>query len=174
DRHIFGYTIFNDWSARDLQLIDMRMRLGPAKGKDFANSLGPWIVTRDEVDDRIDDDGFLHLEAEVSVNGTVTGRDLVSNMSWTFPELISYASRASVVSAGDVIGSGTAGNGGCLAELWGRAGGLLSPPPLVEGDEVVMRVERLGELRGIVGPVRTEPAAIPGGRRRAKPRPRSR
>ena len=119
---IFGYTIMNDWSARDLQIIDMRMRLGPAKGKDFATSLGPWIVTPDELADRTDAEGFLELGAEVFVNGGLVGRDLLSNMSWTFAELISYASRASWVAGGDVLGSGTVGNGGCLAELWGLAG----------------------------------------------------
>ena len=121
--HIFGYTIMNDWSARDLQAREMKVRLGPAKGKDFGTSLGPWIVTADELAPFLDDDGFLAVRAEVFVNGELIGEDLVSNMGWPFPELVAYASRNSRVVPGDVLGSGTVGNGGCLGELWGRAGG---------------------------------------------------
>ena len=82
--HIFGYTIMNDWSARDLQAREMKVRLGPAKGKDFGTSLGPWIVTADELQPFLDDDGFLALRAEVFVNGELIGYDLVSNMGWPF------------------------------------------------------------------------------------------
>ena len=148
--HIFGYTIMNDWSARDLQAREMKVRLGPAKGKDFGLSLGPWIVTADELAPFLDEDGFLAVRAEVFVNGELIGEDLVSNMGWPFPELIAYAARNSRVVPGDVLGSGTVGNGGCLGELWGRAGGL-TPPPLAEGDEVRMVVEGIGELVGVVG-----------------------
>lgn len=168
---IFGYTIMNDWSARDIQIAEMQGRLGPAKGKDFATSIGPWIVTADEVASRLTPDGFLALRAEAYVNGELIGADLVSNMSWTFPELVAYAARASRVLPGDVLGAGTVGNGGCLGELWGLAGGALTPPPLRRGDEVVLRVELLGELTGTVGeayPARTLPPA----RRRPKPRAR--
>ena len=170
---IFGYTIMNDWSARDIQNREMNVRLGPAKGKDFATSLGPWIVTADEVADRIDADGFLALRAEVRVNGELTGADLLSNMGWTFPEIVSYASRASRVMPGDVLGSGTVGNGGCLAELWGLAGGERSPPPLRDGDVVSMRVERLGELVGVVGEARMRPHPLPAARSRPVPRARA-
>lgn len=144
-RHIFGYTIMNDWSARDLQSREMKVRLGPAKGKDFGTSLGPWIVTADELSPFLDDDGYLAVRAEVRVNGALVGEDLVSNMGWPFPVLVAYASRNSRVVPGDVLGSGTVGNGGCLGELWGRAG-TLTPPPLAEGDEVAMAVEGIGEL----------------------------
>lgn len=147
---VFGYTIMNDWSARDLQAREMKVRLGPAKGKDFGTTLGPWIVTADELEPYLDADGFLAVRAEVFVNGELIGEDLVSNMGWTFPELVAYASRNSRVVAGDVLGSGTVGNGGCLGELWGRRGGL-TPPPLEPGDEVRMVVEGIGELVGIVG-----------------------
>ena len=122
--HIFGYTIMNDWSARDLQSREMKVRLGPAKGKDFGTSLGPWIVTADELAPFLDEDGFLAVRAEVFVNGELVGEDLVSNMGWPFPELVAYAARNSRVVPGDVLGSGTVGNGGCLGELWGRAGEL--------------------------------------------------
>lgn len=169
--HIFGYTIFNDWSARDVQAREMKVRLGPAKGKDFATTLGPWIVTADEFADLLDDEGFLPIRMEVSVNGWRIGHDLLSNMGWPFGELVAYASRDSRVVPGDVLGSGTAGNGGCLAELWGRAGEL-TPRPLTAGDEVVMHVERIGEIRNVVGRARRVPE-IPPARRRSRARERA-
>ena len=155
--HIFGYTIMNDWSARDLQAREMKVRLGPAKGKDFGTTLGPWIVTADELAPFLDEDGFLAVRAEVFVNGALIGEDLVSNMGWPFPEIVAYAARNSKVVPGDVLGSGTVGNGGCLGELWGRAGGL-TPPPLAEGDEVRMVVEGIGELVARVGAAVPAPA----------------
>lgn len=172
EKHIFGYTIMNDWSARDIQIAEMQNRLGPAKGKDFATSLGPWIVTPDELTAHRDDEGFLALRAEVYVNDVLTGADLLSNMSWSFPELISYAARASRVVPGDVLGSGTTGNGGCLAELWGLNGGEKTPPPLEEGDVVRMVVDGLGELVGTVGS-RQPVHELPRARRRVKPRART-
>jgi 2-keto-4-pentenoate hydratase/2-oxohepta-3-ene-1,7-dioic acid hydratase in catechol pathway len=165
---IFGYTIMNDWSARDLQAREMKVRLGPAKGKDFGTSLGPWIVTADELEPYLDADGFLAVRAEVRVNGALIGEDLVSNMGWPLPELVAYASRNSRVVPGDVLGSGTTGNGGCLGELWGRNGGL-TPPPLQEGDVVTMTVEGIGDLVGTVGASVPAPPLPP-----ARPRPRTR
>lgn len=167
---IFGYTIMNDWSARDLQSREMKVRLGPAKGKDFGTSLGPWIVTADEFESFLDDDGFLAVSAEVFVNDERIGSDLVSNMGWPFPELVAYASRNSRVVPGDVLGSGTTGNGGCLAELWGRRGEL-SPRPLVEGDVVRMVVEGIGELVGTVGAAVVAPG-LPAARVRSRVRSR--
>lgn len=163
---IFGYTIMNDWSARDLQSREMRVRLGPAKGKDFGLSLGPWIVTADELAPYLDAEGFLQVRAEARVDGELVGEDLVSNMGWPLPELIAYASRNSRVVAGDVLGSGTVGNGGCLGELWGRGATV---PPLREGDEVRLRVEGIGELVNRVGAPVPAPE-IPA----ARPRPRNR
>lgn len=148
--HVFGYTIMNDWSARDLQSREMRVSLGPAKGKDFATTFGPWIVTADELEPFRDDDGFLDLECSVSVNGIEVGRDLLSNMGWTFEAMIAYASRDSLVVPGDALGSGTIGNGGCLAELWGR-NGARTPPPLQPGDVVTLEVEGIGTLTNTVG-----------------------
>jgi 2-keto-4-pentenoate hydratase/2-oxohepta-3-ene-1,7-dioic acid hydratase in catechol pathway len=165
---VFGYTILNDWSARDLQRREMKVSLGPAKGKDFATTLGPWLVTADELEPYRDPDGFLALDMRVSVNGVETGQDLLSNMGWPFEELISYASRGTVVRAGDVLGSGTCGNGGCLAELWGRRGEI-SPPPLRPGDVVEMTVEGIGAIRNRVVPGLDLPPVRP-----ARPRPRSR
>ncbi|MET0783286.1 MAG: fumarylacetoacetate hydrolase family protein [Leifsonia flava] len=168
--HIFGYLVFNDWSARDVQGREMKVRLGPCKGKDFGTTLGPWIVTADEFASLHDDEGFLPLGMDVAVNGEPVGRDLLSNMGWPFAELVAYASRNSRVVPGDVLGSGTAGNGGCLAELWGRRGEL-SPPPLATGDEVVMRVEGIGEIRNVVGPAASVPPIPPA---RIRPRLRER
>lgn len=168
---IFGYTIMNDWSARDLQGREMKVRLGPAKGKDFAMSLGPWIVTADELDEYLDEDGFLALGAEVSVNGTAVGRDLVSNMGWPFGELVAYAARNSRVVPGDVLGSGTVGNGGCLAELWGRSGAL-TPSPLAPGDVVAMHIEGIGDLTACVGAYAPAPA-LPAARTRSRARVRT-
>lgn len=167
---IFGYTIMNDWSARDLQAREMKVRLGPSKGKDFGMSLGPWIVTADELDPYLDDDGFLAIRAEVYVNDVLVGEDLVSNAGWPFPEFVAYASRNSRVVPGDVLGSGTVGNGGCLGELWGR-NGALAPPPLVEGDVVRMVVEGVGELVGLVGAAVSAPE-IPRARERSRARRR--
>lgn len=168
--HIFGYTIMNDWSARDLQSREMKVRLGPAKGKDFGMSLGPWIVTADEFEPYLDSEGFLTVRAEVYVNDELIGEDLVSNMGWPFGELVAYASRNSRVVPGDVLGSGTVGNGGCLGELWGRAGELV-PPPLLEGDEVRMVVEGIGELSARVGAVVVAPE-LPAARERSRARRR--
>jgi 2-keto-4-pentenoate hydratase/2-oxohepta-3-ene-1,7-dioic acid hydratase in catechol pathway len=166
--HIFGYTILNDWSARDLQAREMRVSLGPAKGKDSATTLGPWLVTADELEPYRDDEGFLQLDMRVSVNGVEIGQDLLSNMGWPFEELISYASRGTWVRAGDVLGSGTCGNGGCLAELWGTQGEA-APPPLQPGDVVEMTVEGIGTIRNrVVEGIELPPV------RPARKRPRTR
>ena len=166
--HVFGYTVLNDWSARDLQRREMQVSLGPAKGKDSATTLGPFLVTADELEPYRDDEGFLALDMRVSVNGELVGQDLLSNMGWPFEELIAYASRGTEVRAGDVLGSGTCGNGGCLAELWGRRGPD-SVPSLQPGDVVEMTVEGLGTIRNTVVPgLELPPVAA------ARPRPRTR
>lgn len=172
ESHIFGYTIMNDWSARDLQAREMKVLLGPCKGKDFGTSLGPWIVTADELSPYLDADGFLAVRGEVRVNHELVGFDLFSNMGWTFPELVAYASRNSRVVPGDVLGSGTVGNGGCLGELWGR-NGELSPPPLAERDEVSMTIEGIGELFARIGASVVVPE-LPRARKRDRVRERDR
>jgi len=149
EQAIFGYTILNDWSGRDIQGREMQTGLGPAKGKDFCTSLGPWIVTSDELIDDKDPDGFLDLDCRVDVNGSEIGRDRLAHMGWSFATMVAYASRDSVVLPGDVLASGTTGGGGCLAELWGRAGTQV-PPPLQPGDTVSITVERLGTLANSV------------------------
>jgi 2-keto-4-pentenoate hydratase/2-oxohepta-3-ene-1,7-dioic acid hydratase in catechol pathway len=167
---IFGYTIMNDWSARDLQRREMKVTLGPAKGKDFASTLGPWLVTADELAGYQDDEGFLALEMSVSVNGIPIGNDLLSNMGWPFEEMVAYASRSAQVRAGDLLGSGTCGNGGCLAELWGRRGAL-DPPPLQSGDVVEMTVEGIGTIRNtVVAGIELPPVKPARARSRARTR----
>jgi len=157
---IGGYTIFNDWSARDLQGHERQLGLGPAKGKDFAGTLGPWIVTADELEPHRREDR-LELELQVWLNRVEVGDDTLANMGWSFEELLVYASRGTRVVAGDVIGSGTCGSG-CLAELWGRRG-RLEPPPLAPGDVVTMTVQSIGtiENRVVAGP---EPVPVPRAR----------
>ncbi|MGW2822938.1 fumarylacetoacetate hydrolase family protein [Streptomyces sp. NPDC001443] len=167
--HIIGYTVFNDWSARDLQSAEMKVGLGPCKGKDTATTLGPYLVTADELDQYRDEDGFLRLALTAEVNGEVVGRDLLSNMSWTFEEMVAYASRGTRIVPGDVLGSGTCGNGGCLAELWGVRGER-TPPPLGPGDTVTLTVEGIGTVTNTVVPG-TDPVALPAGRRRSRERP---
>ncbi|NEA98534.1 fumarylacetoacetate hydrolase family protein [Streptomyces sp. SID13726] len=162
--HIVGYTILNDWSARDLQSREMQVRLGPAKGKDTATTLGPWLVTADELEHHRTADGFLDLALTVSVNGETVGEDRLANMAWTFEEMVTYASRGTWVRPGDVLGSGTCGNGGCLAELWGRTG-TLDPPPLTPGDTVTMSVEGLGTISNAVVEG-IAPVPLPESRRR--------
>lgn len=156
--HIAGYTVFNDWSARDLQRREMKVLLGPAKGKDFASTLGPVPVTADELEPHRDADGFLALAMAVSVNGVEVGRDLLSNMGWPFEDLVSYASRGTSVRPGDVLGSGTCGGGGWLAELWGRGA---AENPLVPGDLVTMTVEGIGTISNRVVAGRTAPPIAP-------------
>jgi 2-keto-4-pentenoate hydratase/2-oxohepta-3-ene-1,7-dioic acid hydratase in catechol pathway len=162
--HILGYAILNDWSARDLQGREMRVKLGPAKGKDTATTLGPWLVTADELERHRHADGLLDLALTVAVNGETVGRDRLANMAWTFEEMAAYASRGTWIRPGDVLGSGTCGNGGCLAELWGRRG-ILEPPPLVPGDSVTMTVEGIGSIsNSVVEGV--APVPLPPARRR--------
>ncbi|MFD6191512.1 fumarylacetoacetate hydrolase family protein [Streptomyces sp. NPDC060275] len=167
--HIVGYTVFNDWSARDLQGAEMKVGLGPCKGKDTATTLGPYLVTADELEPYRDADGFLRLALTAEVNGEKVGEDLLSNMSWTFEEMTAYAARGTRVVPGDVLASGTCGNGGCLAELWGLRG-RQDPPPLKPGDTVALTVEGIGTLTNTVVPG-AAPVSLPTGRRRGRERP---
>lgn len=161
---IGGYCVMNDWSARDIQGREMVLGLGPSKGKDFATTIGPWVVTPDELDDCRDGDGFLDLQMEVLVNGVRLGADSSAHMGWSFEQLVSYASRASWVKAGEVLASGTCASG-ALAETWGRTG-QLRPLPLQVGDVVEMAIERLGRIRNtIVESTETAPAVVPARRR---------
>jgi fumarylacetoacetate (FAA) hydrolase len=143
---VAGFTIMNDWSARDLQRVEMAVGLGPSKGKDFATSLGPELVTFDELADRYRD-SRLHLEMTARVNGRLLSRGNAGAMHWTWPQLLAHASRDATLRPGDVLGSGTVGSG-CILELTPEAaGGWLKP-----GDVVELTIERLGTLRNRVVP----------------------
>ena len=134
--HVFGYTIFNDFSARDEQTKDMAGQLGPGKGKDFdnANAMGPCLVTADEIGDP------YRLEMCVRVNGEEWGRGNSRDMHWKFEDCIAHASRAETLHPGEFFGSGTVGNG-C---------GLESLRFLKRGDSVELEVEGIGVLRNRV------------------------
>ncbi len=141
EQAIGGYTILNDWSARDLQRDETTVRLGPAKGKDFATTLGPWLVTPDELADARSGKGF-ELAATAEVNGQELSRGRWSDAYFSFGEMIERASANARLVAGDVIGSGTVGTG-CLLEIREASGfGRYLQP----GDRVTLKVERLGEL----------------------------
>lgn len=140
---IAGFTLMNDWSARDVQRREMTVLLGPAKGKDFATSLGPWITTPDDLPLR---DGVLHLEAWVRVNGREMGRGSASDMRFTWDEIVAHAARDTRLLPGDVLGSGTL-NRGCLLEL----GPLPGDRWLEPGDEVAIGAEGLGTLTATIG-----------------------
>lgn len=141
--HVAGFTIMNDWSARDIQRQEMAVGLGPAKGKDFATSFGPVIVTIDEVKDRIRGES-LDLRMSARVNDEEVSIDSTSSMHWGFPKLIERASRHVELRAGDIIGSGTCGTG-CILEL-----GTDRLPWLQPGDEIELEVERIGKLRSVI------------------------
>jgi 2-keto-4-pentenoate hydratase/2-oxohepta-3-ene-1,7-dioic acid hydratase in catechol pathway len=163
--HIAGYTLFGDWSARDIQRLEGRLPFGFAKGKDGAHTLGPWLVSADELEPYRQDDGYLDITLTVSLNGTVLSQDSLASMAWLLEEQVSYASRGAWVEPGDVLGSGTFG-GGCLAEFWGRAG-RREPPPLKPGDVVTFTAEGIGTITNTVAPARDAPPIPP-----ARPRPR--
>jgi 2-keto-4-pentenoate hydratase/2-oxohepta-3-ene-1,7-dioic acid hydratase in catechol pathway len=163
---IGGYCVMNDWSARDIQGREMKLKLGPSKGKDFATTIGPWVVTADELDGYRDADGFLDLEMTVSVNGEQVGADRSGHMGWSFEQLVSHASRASWVKAGEVLASGTCASGS-LAESWGRTGSL-TPPPLQPGDVVEMSIEHIGTIRNRVVETGDTAPAVPAARRRVR------
>lgn len=143
--HIFGYTIFNDWSARDVQREEMKVGLGPAKGKDFASSLGPYLVTPDEFADRATGrPGVYDLPMLARVNGVELSRGNLKDLYWSFGEIIARASQCSMLYPGDVIGSGTVGTG-CLLELTKTKG-----PWLKIGDVIELEVEGIGILRNVI------------------------
>jgi 2-keto-4-pentenoate hydratase/2-oxohepta-3-ene-1,7-dioic acid hydratase in catechol pathway len=148
EKHIAGYSILNDWSARDVQADEMaRAPIGPAKGKDFANGLGPFLVTPDELEDVRKNNGF-DLAMTATVNGREYSRGSWSAVYWSFGEMVAYASRNAKLVPGDVIGAGTVGTG-CILELSGTHGAERFPW-LEDGDEVVLEIERLGKLRNRV------------------------
>ena len=151
ESHVAGFTVMNDWSARDLQRREMKLSLGPAKGKDFATSLGPFLVTPDELEDRRKGAAY-DLAMTASVNGAEYSRASWADIYWSFAEMLSYASRGTALVTGDVAGSGTCGTG-CILEL-SLVHGESAYPWLKEGDVVELTVERLGTQasRVVAGP----------------------
>jgi 2-keto-4-pentenoate hydratase/2-oxohepta-3-ene-1,7-dioic acid hydratase in catechol pathway len=134
--HIFGYTVFNDFSARDEQTLEMMGQLGPGKGKDFDNSnvMGPCLVTADELADP------YNLDMKVRVNGEEWGRGNSRDMHWKFEDCIAHVSRSETLHPGEFFGSGTVGNGCGLEHMK-----FLEP-----GDVVELEVEKIGTLRNRV------------------------
>ncbi len=159
EEHIAGYVVLSDWSARDLQEREMRLNLGPAKGKDSATSLGPFLVTPDELETRRAGNAY-DLEMTASVNGKPYSRGNFSAIYWSFPQLVEYAARGTQLRTGDIIGSGTVGTG-CILEL-SRSHGLEKFPWLVAGDVVRLEIEQLGAIEATIvapdGPVANDPA----------------
>ena len=138
---IAGYTILNDWSSRNLQREEMPMSLGPAKGKDFASSFGPYMVTPDEIESAWKDDGKLHLQMTCHVNGKKVSDGNTNDLYHSFGDMIERASMNTKLIPGEYIGSGTVGTG-CILELRPEnAGGWLK-----KGDVVTLEIERLGIL----------------------------
>ncbi|MBV8300758.1 MAG: fumarylacetoacetate hydrolase family protein [Candidatus Dormibacteraeota bacterium] len=148
ESHIAGYCVMNDWSARDVQRREMKLSMGPVKGKDFATSLGPMLVTPDELQDARKDHAF-DLMMTATVNGVEYSRASLADIYYSFGEMLAYASRGTRVEPGDVVGSGTCGTG-CILEL-SLVHGSERFPWLREGDVVELTVERLGTLRNTVG-----------------------
>jgi 2-keto-4-pentenoate hydratase/2-oxohepta-3-ene-1,7-dioic acid hydratase in catechol pathway len=144
EQSIAGFCILNDWSARDIQRREMKLSMGPVKGKDFATTLGPVLVTPDELEDARSGRAY-DLTMSATVNGREYSRASLAEIHWSFGEMISYASRGTRVGSGDVIGSGTCGTG-CILEL-ALVHGSDAYPWLKPGDEVVLSVDRLGSLR---------------------------
>jgi fumarylacetoacetate (FAA) hydrolase len=137
---IGGYMIFNDWSARDLQREETTVRLGPAKGKDFASSIGPWLITPDELADARQGKGY-DLAMTATVNGTELSRGRWADAQFSFGEMVARASADVRLRPGDLLGSGTVGSG-CLLEIKDEAFQRWLEP----GDTVTLAVERLGQL----------------------------
>ncbi|WP_409270190.1 fumarylacetoacetate hydrolase family protein [Neobacillus sp. SCS-31] len=143
EEFIFGYCILNDWSARDFQQKEMKVGLGPAKGKDFATSIGPWIVTADELSGHKAGKGF-NLSMTAKVNGEVLSVGNMKDIYYSFGEMIERASAGTTLYPGELIGSGTVGTG-CILELGEEDHRWLEP-----GDLVELEIEKLGVLRNTV------------------------
>ncbi len=144
---IAGYCVMNDWSARDLQMEEMKLNMGPVKGKDFATSLGPWLLTPDELEDKHTAGGAnerYDLTMTARLNGKEISRGNFKDIYFSFPQMIERASLNTWLAPGDILGSGTVGTG-CLLEFGNKRERYLQP-----GDVMEMEIERLGVLRNTV------------------------
>lgn len=146
--YIAGYTILNDWSLRDIwRNYEAKLSMGPAKAKDYATSLGPWLVTPDELADRRSGSGAgerYDLTMTATVNGREISRGNSRDLQFSFQQMLAHASRHVTLRVGDVVGSGTVGTG-CILEL-----GTDVQPWLQPGNVVELAIERLGTLRNAI------------------------
>lgn len=140
--YIFGLSILNDWSARDIQAEEMAMQLGPAKGKDYANSMGPVIVTMDELQQYAlpEEPKKFDMATKLYRNGELIRENNTRSIYHTYAELIAYSSRETKVYPGDVLGSGTIG-GGAMLEYLGQQ------PFIQKGDRIEMEIGGIGSLK---------------------------
>tara|TARA_Y100000994_G_C15689647_1_gene441010 strand:- start:427 stop:1392 length:966 start_codon:yes stop_codon:yes gene_type:complete len=150
--YIAGYMIMNDVSARGLQMKEMKLNLGPAKGKDFASVIGPYLVTPDEIKDKLIDKGghgsIYDLKMSCFLNNQLVSEGNFKDMNWTFEQIIERVSYGATIYPGDIIGSGTVGTG-CLLELNGSGkikDSNYNEVWLKEGDVVKMKIDKLGEI----------------------------
>ena len=150
--YIAGYMIMNDVSARGLQMKEMKLNLGPAKGKDFASVIGPYLVTPDEIKDKLIDKGghgsIYDLKMSCFLNNQLVSEGNFKDMNWTFEQIIERVSYGTTIYPGDIIGSGTVGTG-CLLELNGTGkikDSNYNEVWLKEGDVVKMKIDKLGEI----------------------------
>ena len=155
DNYIAGYLIMNDMSARALQMEEMRLNLGPAKGKDFCTIIGPYLVTKDELEDKKVETAESHngntynLKMKCWVNGELLSEGNMKDMNWTFAEIVERCAYGADILPGDVIGSGTVGTG-CLLELNGThklKNPDYEPVWLKDGDIIEMEIEGLGKIK---------------------------
>jgi len=142
NKYIFGYTIMNDWSARGLQMKEMKLNLGPAKGKDFATSIGPYITTVDELESYRTNNDKYDIPLSAHVNGVEVSKDNLKNMTWSFADIIERASYGTTLYPGDIIGSGTCGTG-CFLEINGSSD---KKQWLEDGDMISIEAGILGTL----------------------------
>ncbi|QEG23195.1 fumarylacetoacetate hydrolase family protein [Mariniblastus fucicola] len=143
--HIAGFTIINDFSARDLQRQEMAVGLGPSKGKDFATAVGPKLIPLSDLRDRIDSEGRIDLSMTATVNGKVLSQGNAKTMYFTWPQIVAHASRDVTLVEGELLGSGTVGTG-CILELGPEnTGGWLKP-----GDVIELTIEELGTLKNTI------------------------
>lgn len=144
-KHVAGFTILNDWSSREVQMKEMKLNLGPAKGKDFASSVGPYLVTLEEIEDKMIgniQDLKYDLDMKAYLNNKVISSDNFKNITWSFSEMIERASYGARLFPGDLIGSGTCATG-CLLELNQTNKSNIW---LKNGDNIKLSIDRLGSL----------------------------
>ena len=150
DDYIAGFMIMNDFSARALQMQEMKLNLGPAKGKDFGSSFGPYLVTKDELEPykKTSSEGDRYdLQMRAFVNDTQVSEDTLSNMTWSFAQIIERISYGVDIFPGDIIGSGTCGTG-CFLELNGSK--ITDNQWLNSGDIITLEIEALGTLTNTI------------------------